>query len=123
MDRAEPRECPHASAACDVFVGVFCPSNPQTHCIVSVDANVVVLRTSAGAKKVTWRLDTGGDWKFATPGISIDPAAFSCAPNGPFIVACTATTGAANQYKYTVKVEPRTGNRVADPLDPWVVTN
>ncbi len=117
-------DCPNSSAACDVFVGVYCPASPASaHCIVSVDNNVVVIHPGAGANKVTWRLAAGGAWQFAPDGIAIDPAAFRCGANGPFIFACTARGSASRQDKYTVRVVPRSGARVADPLDPWVVTN
>ena len=121
--RAGQLDCPNAAAACDVFVGVYCPANPQAHCIITVDYNLVEIHPAAGANKVTWRLQPGGDFAFATDGIVIDPGAFSCGANGPFNFACTARSNARNQYKYTVKVVHRSGNRVADPLDPWVVTN
>jgi hypothetical protein len=128
MDRAAlaPRagqlDCPNASAACDVFVGVYCSGDAGTHCVVTVDYSLVEIRPAAGANKVTWRLQPGGGFAFAADGIGIDPNAFSCRANGPFEFACTARGSASAQYKYTVKAVPRQGNRPVDPLDPWVVT-
>jgi len=118
--RAGQLECPNAAAACDVFVGVYCPANPQAHCVVTVDYDLVELQPAAGANKVTWRLQSGGDFAFAGNGIAIDPNAFGCGANGPFVFVCTAR--GSGQFKYTVNVVPRGGGRVADPLDPWVVT-
>ena len=120
--RAGQLECPNAAAACDVFVGVYCPAGAGTRCVITVDYNLVELQPAAGANKVTWRLQPGGDFAFASDGIAIDANAFSCRGSGPFEIACTARGAASAQYKYTVKVVPRQGNRPVDPLDPWVVT-
>jgi hypothetical protein len=121
--RAGQLDCPNSTAACDVFVAVYCPDNPQAHCIITVDFNLVEIHPGAGANKVTWRLHPGGDFAFASDGLVIDRDAFSCAAMGPFTFACTARGNARNQYKYTVKAVQRSGGRLADPLDPWVVTN
>jgi len=120
--RAGQLECPSASAACDVFVGVYCPGNPQAHCVITVDYNLVEIQPAHGANKVTWRLQPGGDFAFGGNGIGIDPNAFGCGANGPFTFTCTARGNGAGQFKYTVSVVPRGGSRVVDPLDPWVVT-
>jgi len=119
--RAGQLECPNASAACDVSVGVYCPASPQAHCVITVDYNLVEMQPGAGANRVTWRLPPGGEFAFSGDGIGIDPNAFSCGANGPFAFACTAR-GGIGQFKYTVKVVSRGGGRAVDPLDPWVVT-
>jgi hypothetical protein len=120
--RAGQLECPNASAACDVFVGVYCPAGAGAHCVITVDYSLVEMQPAAGANKVTWRLQSGGGFAFAADGIAIDPNAFACRANGPFEFSCTTRGTASAQYKYTVKVMPRQGNSPVDPLDPWVVT-
>ena len=116
--------CPNSSAACDVAVGVYCPPNPQAKCLVSVDANVVEMKTSAGANKVTWRLPAGGDWQVPVAGsVFAGGAPFNGRGNGPFIYECTPASTQAGEWKYKVVVSPRGISRSADPLDPWVVTN
>jgi hypothetical protein len=114
-----------SSNACDVGVGVYCPPDTTKHCLITVDLSVVEIEPrNANNNKVTWKIDeeTKADWKFANDAITIN-STFTCTP-GNFVSNCIAKSDTPpDLYKYTIKVEPRSGTRMADPLDPWVVTN
>ncbi|MEO7499454.1 MAG: hypothetical protein ABJB78_06090 [Betaproteobacteria bacterium] len=115
--------CNSASAACDVAVDPKCPSEVNLPCYVTIEYDLVLLNTRNGANMVNWRLRAGGDFEFTSDGIVIDPDAFRCMRNGPFMFTCRANKNDFASYKYTIKVMPRSGSRPVDPLDPWVVTN
>ena len=114
--------------ACTVAVSAICSADPQQNCEITVNPELVILRSSGGNSKITWELPQGSDFSFppiadSSPGIEIDNAAFDCKEDGKLKFACTSKRKDFGVFKYTINLKDSKGSRKATPLDPWVVNN
>lgn len=110
--------------SCTVAVSVTCPGDPQIHCDIAADPELIILRSSKGFDKITWELPKG-DFTFppstdSSPGIDIDSTAFDCKEDGTLKYVCQSKRREFGVFKYTINLK---GPRKVDPLDPWVVNN
>jgi hypothetical protein len=76
---------------------------------------------------VAWTVKDDASYVFPqTEAITIDPSAFECSVMTERRWQCRykkSPPASPEQFKYKVRLVPKSGTRQVDVLDPWVVTN